>query len=179
MAATPGVVSGELIARAREGQPEALEAIYLEQGDALMRLAYHLTGSATDAEDVLHDVFLGLPEALARYEERGSFPAWLRRVTARVALDRLRSARRRREVPLDRAHEPAAASSERDVAHRSDLERALRTLPDKLRVVFVLKEIDGQSHAEIAQTLGIRVGTSEVRLHRAITQLRRQLKEGA
>jgi RNA polymerase sigma-70 factor (ECF subfamily) len=104
----------------------------------------------------LHDVFLGLPEALARYEDRGSFPAWLRRVTARVALDRLRSARRRREVPLDRADEPATASAERDVAHRSDLERALRTLPDKLRVVFVLKEIDGQSHAEIAQTLGMR-----------------------
>jgi len=178
MTATPGVTSHDLIARARAGHAEALEAIYVQHGVVLMRLAYHLTGSAADAEDVLHDVFLGLPEALTRYEERGLFSAWLRRVTTRVALDRIRSARRRREIPLDGAHEPAMASSERAVAHRSELERALATLPVALRVVFVLKEIDGQSHAEIAGTLGIRVGTSEVRLHRACEKLRRYLKEG-
>jgi RNA polymerase sigma-70 factor (ECF subfamily) len=179
MTATPGVESPDLIARARAGHPEALEAIYVQHGDALMRLAYHLIGSAADAEDVLHDVFLGLPEALGRYQERGTFSAWLRRVTTRVALDRLRATRRRREVPLEGANEPTTSASDRDLADRSELERALGTLPEKLRVVFVLKEIDGQSHMEIAETLGIRVGTSEVRLHRAIRQLRRQLKEDA
>jgi RNA polymerase sigma-70 factor (ECF subfamily) len=179
MTATPGVASSDLIVRARAGHPEALEAIYVEHGDALMRLAYHVTGSAADAEDVLHDVFLGLPEALTRYEERGAFGPWLRRVTTRVALDRLRATRRRREVPLDGANEPATPGSGGDLAHRSELERALRKLPDALRVVFVLKEIEGQTHAEIAGTLGIRIGTSEVRLHRAIKGLRRYLKEGA
>jgi RNA polymerase sigma-70 factor (ECF subfamily) len=179
MTATPGVASSDLIVRARAGHPEALEAIYVEHGDALMRLAYHLTGSATDAEDVLHDVFLGLSEALARYEERGAFASWLRRVTTRVALDRLRATRRRRELPFDEANEPTAAGSSEDLAHRADLERALRRIPEVLRVVFVLKEIDGQTHAEIAETLGIRVGTSEVRLHRAIKLLRRYLAEGA
>jgi RNA polymerase sigma-70 factor (ECF subfamily) len=179
MTATPGVASHDLIARARAGHAEALEAIYVQHGDALMRLAYHLTGSAADAEDVLHDVFLGLPEALGRYEERGTFPAWLRRVTARVALDRLRARRRRREVPLNGATEPGMPGSDGPLAQRSELERALRKLPHALRVVFVLKEIDGQTHAEIAETLGIRIGTSEVRLHRAIKRLRRHLQEGA
>jgi RNA polymerase sigma factor (sigma-70 family) len=70
---------------------------------ALFRLAYRLVGAREDAEDVVHDVFVGLPEALGRYEERGSFGGWLKRVTARVALMRLRSGKRRREVGLDSA----------------------------------------------------------------------------
>src|SRR5438552_12421190 len=56
-------------------------------GDALMAVAYHITGAASDAEDVLHDVFLGLPESLRRYEERGSLESWLKRITA--ALERI------------------------------------------------------------------------------------------
>jgi RNA polymerase sigma-70 factor (ECF subfamily) len=175
MAATSRVTSSDFIAMAREGRPEALEAIYREHGDALMRLAYHLTGSRTDAEDVLHDVFLGLPEALARYQERGAFPAWLRRVTARVALTRVRVARRRREVPLEVATPTAQAARAEAIGQRGDLERAIRALPVLLRAVFVLKEVEGLSHAEVAATLGIRVGTSEVRLHRALRKLRAEL----
>src|SRR5437016_13910873 len=97
-----------LIAEARAGSPDALSALYLEHGAALFRLAYRLVGAREDAEDVVHDVFVGLPEALRRYEERGSFAAWLRRVTARVALMRLRSRKRRREVSLDDAAGRAA-----------------------------------------------------------------------
>lgn len=169
------MTSSDLIAMAREGNPEALEAIYREHGNALMRLAYHLTGSVADAEDVLHDVFLGLPEALARYQERGAFPAWLRRVTARVALTRVRVARRRREVPLDVAAHPAEVASDDALAWRGELERAIGRLPGPQRAVFVLKEVEGLSHAEVAAVLGIRIGTSEVRLHRALRKLREYL----
>src|SRR5260370_36089752 len=88
--------SASLIAEARGGSPDALSALYLEHGVALFRLAYRLVGAREDAEDVVHDVFVGLPDALRRYEERGSFAAWLKRVTARVALMRLRSGKRRR-----------------------------------------------------------------------------------
>jgi DNA-directed RNA polymerase specialized sigma24 family protein len=93
--------AGSLIAEARAGSPDALSALYLEHGVALFRLAYRLVGAREDAEDVVHDVFVGLPEALGRYEERGSFGAWLKRVIARVALMTLRSGKRRREVGLD------------------------------------------------------------------------------
>ncbi len=85
-----------LIAEARAGSPDALSALYLEHGAALFRLAYRLVRTREDAEDVVHDVFVGLPEALLRYEERGSFAAWLKRVTARVALMKLRRGKRRR-----------------------------------------------------------------------------------
>src|SRR5260370_19324309 len=90
---------GALVDGARGGSPEALAALYRAHGVALYRLAYRVTGTREDAEDVLHDVFVGLPEALARYEERGNLAGWLKRVTARVALGRVRSRKRRGEVP--------------------------------------------------------------------------------
>src|SRR5881397_1239184 len=99
--------SANLVERAREGDPAALGLLYDDFGASLFRLAYRLTGSRQDAEDVVHDVFVGLPEALARYEERGRLGAWLGRVTARVALMRQRGVRRRREVGLDGVEEVA------------------------------------------------------------------------
>ena len=121
----------------------------------------------------MHDVFVGLPEALGRYEERGSFVAWLKRVTARVALMRLRSGKRRREVTLD----DAAAQTEPGMASERDgLEAAVNTLPDHLRAVLVLKEIEGYAHAEIAELLGISEGASRVRLTRALKRLRNELE---
>ena len=164
-----------LIAEARAGSPDALSALYLEHGAALFRLAYRLVGAREDAEDVVHDVFVGLPEALRRYEERGSFAAWLKRVTARVALMRLRSGKRRREVALDKAVgqvQPPATSG------GDGLAAAVDTLPDHLRAVLVLKEIEGYSHSEVGELLGISVGASRVRLNRAMRRLRRTLEDG-
>src|SRR5690242_2683633 len=100
-ASPPGCDGGTLIETARAGRPEALAFLYREHGAALFRLAYRLTGTREDAEDVVHDVFVGLPEALEQYDERGKLTSWLKRVTARVALMRLRASRRRREVALD------------------------------------------------------------------------------
>src|SRR5688500_13564731 len=98
---TPQHIAHDLVARAREGSAEALAALYTRYAPALMGVAYRLTGSAADAEDVLHDVFLGLPEALRHYDERGALESWLKRVAARVALSRVRARQRRREVALD------------------------------------------------------------------------------
>jgi RNA polymerase sigma-70 factor, ECF subfamily len=164
-----------LIAEARAGSPDALSALYLEHGAALFRLAYRLVGAREDAEDVVHDVFVGLPEALRRYEERGRFAAWLKRVTARVALMRLRSSKRRREVTLDDA---AAQAEPTKASERDGLETAMNTLPDHLRAVLVLKEIEGYGHAEIALLLGISEGASRVRLTRALERLRNELEGG-
>ncbi len=166
---------GSLIAEARAGSPDALSALYLEHGAALFRLAYRLVGAREDAEDVVHDVFVGLPDALRRYEERGSFPAWLKRVTARVALMRLRSGKRRREVTLDDAAERSEPTM---TSERDGLQAAVNTLPDHLRAVLILKEIEGYSHAEVGELLGISAGASRVRLNRAMRRLRKTLEDG-
>ena len=161
----------DLVARARAGSADALSALYVEYGRSLIALAYRLTGSHDDAEDVLHDVFLGLPEALHRYDERGALEPWLKRVTARVALSRMRKRTRAREVAL--ADDVESRSAPTDAS--GDLvavQQAIDALPDTLRVVFVLREVEGYSHSEIADLLDITTNASEVRLHRAIRMLR-------
>jgi RNA polymerase sigma-70 factor, ECF subfamily len=168
-------MSAALIEAVRAGNPEALAALYREHGAALYRLAYRLTGTREEAEDVVHDVFVGLPEALAHYEERAKFTSWLRRVTARVALIRLRSRQRRREVSLDGADQQPRPPVDANVIA---LESAVNSLPDSLRVVIMLKEVEGYSHGEVAELLGISVGASRVRAARALARLRKALGDG-
>lgn len=151
--------------------PETIGELYARYAPVMMRVAYHLTGSRADAEDVLHDVFLTLPDALRRYEERGRLEGWLVRLTARAALTRGRRQRRAAETPIDNK---AIVGAPTDAEH-VDLQSALRALPSSLRAVVVLKEIEGYSHAEIAKILGISVGASEVRLCRAMKRLREAL----
>jgi RNA polymerase sigma-70 factor, ECF subfamily len=173
--APEGAVTAHLVEHARDGHPDALGALYDAFGTGLFRLAYRLTGSREDAEDVVHDVFVGLPEALERYEERGRLGAWLRRVTARVALMRQRSRQRRRETTLEGAAEVAAPLE--TTAEQLALRAAVDALPAALRNVLVLKEMEGHSHAEVAELLGISLVTSRVRLFRALRRVRRQLEE--
>jgi RNA polymerase sigma-70 factor (ECF subfamily) len=166
-----------LVQRLSTGDLGALDALFHRYASALLNLARRVTGSSVDAEDVVQDLFVGLPMAVRRYAERGSFGAWLRTVTVRLALDRVRRRTRRHEVDLDLAGEQTAVSETPEV--RWDIEGAIAALPDDLRMVFVLKEVEGFSHAEIGRLLGIRTGTSEVRLHRAMRALRRALGGGA
>jgi RNA polymerase sigma-70 factor (ECF subfamily) len=157
----------------RQGDSVALGAVYDAFGPALYRLAYRITGSREDAEDVVQDVFVGLPEAMGQYQERGQFGPWLKRIAMRVALMRLRRRKRRREVRLEAV--TGILTNDRDSGATADLQQAIATLPDHLRLVLVLKELEGYSHGEVAEVLGITVGASRVRLLRALTALRRKL----
>src|ERR1041385_7684651 len=106
----------DLIPRVRRGDPAALTAIYRAFGGELLALARRLTGSDPDAEDVLHDLIVGLPDAMRTYDERGKLRAWLKQVVVRMCLMRLRAAHRRRETDLDAAGElPALAAPSSDV----------------------------------------------------------------
>ena len=165
----------DLIARIRRGDPAALTAIYRAYGGELLALARRLTGSEADAEDVLHDLIVGLPDAVRTYEERGKLRAWLKQLVVRRSLMRLRAARRRRETDLDELGQLAARAV--PAADASDaIEIALRELTPAVRAVVVLRFIDGFSHREIAETLGISINTSEARLSRGIVALRRRLE---
>ena len=162
-------VHPDLVGRVASGDADALADLYRLHGTALFRLARRLTASMEDAEDVLHDLFVGLPESIHKYDGRGSLIGWLKRVLARLALMRLRAERRRREVQL---HEGIAETSVRATDDaRWDLERAIATLPDDLRAVLMLRQTEAYSHDEIASVLGISSGASRVRLSRAVKLL--------
>ena len=168
--------SPDLIPRIRRGDPAALTSIYHAFGGELLALARRLMGSDADAEDVLHDLIVGLPEAMRSYEERGKLRVWLKQVVVRMCLMRLRAARRRRETGLDAVGQlPARATVGLNEAHDA-IEIALRQLSPAIRAVVVLRFIDGLSHREIAEALGISVNASEARLSRGIVALRRRLE---
>ncbi|HKY99092.1 MAG TPA: sigma-70 family RNA polymerase sigma factor [Gemmatimonadaceae bacterium] len=162
-----------LVRATRAGDMDALAELYRRFAPALMAVAYRLLQSREGAEDVLHDVFVGLPEAMRKYEDRGKLAAWLKQVTARVAL----SAIRREDTAIRLAPVPALAHAD-DLHMRMTLDSAVASLPVTLRTVLVLKEIEGFSHAEIAEMLGISRGASEVRLHRALIALRAMVTKG-
>lgn len=165
-----------LVERLRRQDDAALDVLYARYATSLLRLAYRLSGALDDAEDVVQEVFIGLPLALRHYEERGLFSAWLTTVTVRTALmHRRRDVRRRRSVAAQ-SSEAAAAVCQEPIIERITLEMAIAKLPDALRDVFVLYHIEHFSHVEISQLLGIRRGTAEVRLYRAIRQLRALLE---
>jgi RNA polymerase sigma-70 factor, ECF subfamily len=169
---SPGQV--DLVGQVAAGDTDALAALYRRHGAALFRLARRLTVSVEDAEDVLHDLFVGLPESIHKYEGRGSLIGWLKRVLVRLTFMRLRAERRRHEVDL---HDGIPETDRRaDEAGRMDVERAMATLPPDIRTVLVLRQTEGFSHQEIATLLGITPGASRVRLSRAVTFLREALR---
>lgn len=169
----------DLLRDAADGDPEALSRLYERYADHVYRLAFRLTESSADAQDVVQDVFLGLPEALRGYGERGHFHAWLKKAAARSAHMKLRSRRIRREVPLSAFAHLLLGAEGPTAVDRLALERAIAALPEDLRAVVVLKEIEGFSHREIAELLGISRGNSEVRYYRAIKALRAELRSSA
>jgi RNA polymerase sigma factor (sigma-70 family) len=124
---------------------------------------------------VLHDLIVGLPDALRRYDERGKLRPWLRQLVVRMCLMRLRSARRRRETGLDAVGQlPARTVPAGDLNDAIDI--ALLELSPAIRAVVVLRFLDGLSHRAIAETLGISINASEARLSRGIVALRRRLE---
>lgn len=159
----------ELAWRAAGSEREALRCLYELYSDELFAVAYRLTDSAADARDVLHDVFSGLPARLQTFDCAQPLRPWLRTVTTRAALLLLRRRARRREVSISLEDVPARPLGVLDAIA---LERALASLPAKLRTVLILKEIEGYSHKEIGRILNIDPSASAVRLFRARKKMR-------
>ncbi|MFN2601481.1 MAG: RNA polymerase sigma factor [Gemmatimonadaceae bacterium] len=163
----------ELVKAMRAGSTTAFAQLYERHSRGLLALSYRMLQSQQDAEDVVHDVFVALPEALRNYDERGALAAWLKKIAARVALARLRATDRNAAALSDSLHAHST-----DLDSTLSLEAAVRALSPGLRAVLVLKEIEGYSHAEVAKLLDISIGASEVRLHRALRALRDSLHRG-
>jgi RNA polymerase sigma-70 factor (ECF subfamily) len=149
----------------------ALGELFAEHGDMVFRCALRLTRSRPDAEEV----FVRLSSVVGGFTgDVASFPAWLRRIAVRQALMHLRSGRRRREVDVDAVASLLAPHDA--VLERLTISAALARLSEEHRTVFLLKEIEGYDHREIADLLGISPSNSQIRLHRARRQLRELLR---
>lgn len=164
-----------LLLRVQDADTAALGELYVQYGDLVYRTALQLTRYSADAEDVTQEVFVRLPGALqGSAGTLDSLEGWLRRIAVRQALTHLRGGRRRREVSVDGVASLLAPAD--DSLGRLTLHAALLRLSEEHRTVFLLKEVEGYGHGEIAELLGISTANSEVRLHRARRQLRELLR---
>jgi RNA polymerase sigma-70 factor (ECF subfamily) len=156
------------------------EWIARERGRFLYTVAYRLTGSHDDAQDLVQEVLLRVQRGLATYKP-GSLEGWLSRITTNAFLDDVRRAKRRPVQALpddpDRVL-PGAASADEALARAvlpDHLQDALRSLPEDFRVAVVLCDVVGQSYEEIAESLDVPVGTVRSRIHRGRAALRKVL----
>jgi len=163
-----------LVARARAGDFAALERLYRTYERPVYTLARRLTRSAEDAEDVLQETFLEVCRSLRQWRGDGSLWGWIRTIAASKALMRYRREKLREWEPLD----DDVGRAGDDVPLRMDLEAALQRLPERSRTVVWLHDVEGYTHEEIAELMGMTTSFSKSQLARAHDRLRRWLGAG-
>ncbi len=164
-----------LVARARAGDTGALEHLYRAYEGSVYTLARRLTRTAEDAEDVLQETFLEVCRSLSGWRGDGSLWGWVRTIAANKALMRYRREKVRQTEELD--EDFAAGRAADDVPLQLDLEAALARLPERTRAVVWLHDVEGYTHEEIAELMGMTTSFSKSQLARAHQKLRRWLGE--
>ena len=165
-----------LVARAKTGDLEALEALYRAFEAPVYNLARRMLRNAEDAEDVLQETFLEVVRSIGQYRGEGHLWGWIRQIAATKALMRIRREQVREAEVFDEAI--MAGRAGHNVGQTLDLERAMQELSDTGRAVVWLHDVEGYTHEEIAEMMGKSVSFSKSQLARAHTKLRRTLGAG-
>lgn len=171
----------DLIARVRAGDRTAERLLYDRHVDRVYRLVYRMAGDPDLARDFTQDAFVRAFEKLGTYRGEAAFSTWLHSVAASVTLNGLRRVRRLRRYETDLEDGAAVADRTREAEPdlKIRLRRAIDGLPEGYRAVFVMHELEGYTHEEIAGALGVEVGTSKAQLSRARARLREALADFA
>ena len=162
-----------LVAKCQEGDLDAFETIYRRHSPSVYNLAYRMVGNRAEAEDLLQEIFLQAYNKLSSFEGRAAFGTWLYRLAVNRCLDHLRSAASQRQSltkSFEESPEPLAVHE--TTWHRLDLERAILQLPHSYRSAFLLYDVEGLGHREVADILGVAEGTSKSLVHKARLKLR-------
>lgn len=159
-----------LISRAQNGDVDAFELIYNEHSGRVYALCLRLMGGEqTAATELMQDVFVRAWKNLGKFRGESAFSSWLHRLAVNAMLENARSDKRRvaRVIPMEDTSQIGTLAPGDSPELRIDLERAIARLPEGARTAFVLHDIEGFQHQEIAAQLGIAVGTVKAQLHRA------------
>lgn len=170
----------ELVQRGRRGDRDALEMIFRHFRQPLFNLALRYTRNAAVSEDLLQDVFLKVFTHLKDLDRDGAFVGWIYRITIRTCLSYLRShqIRARKTVVVEDVGNLAGTGNlgEEDLWGRS-IEDAVVLLPPRLKSVFLLHDVQGFKHREIAEIMGCSEGTCKSQLFKARMKIRKHLKQ--
>jgi RNA polymerase sigma-70 factor (ECF subfamily) len=171
----------DLINRSRGGDAQAMEAIYERFNRPLFSLIYRYTTNREVAEDLLQDVFLKIFSKLQTLRKTDTFISWMYRIAVNTCFGYLRGSKSQvqRTVPLnnveERISEDAAKSSDRLM--KKSLDDAINSLPAKMKTIFLLHDVQGFKHEEIAPMLGCSAGTSKSQLFKARMKIREHLEK--
>ena len=174
-----GIDVDDLVVRVRSGDLSAFEGLYRAHAGRIYAICLRMSSDSSRAEELTQETFIRAWEKLGTFRGESDLSAWLRRLAINVVLGdrRSRSRRQDRESPLAEGIEPrdprpVGANGAGQVV---DLERAIATLPQGARDVYILHDVEGYRHAEVARMLGVATGTSKAQLHRARRLLREAL----
>lgn len=174
----------ELVQRARDGDATAFAEIVVRYQDRIYNLAFRMLGNEVDAADAAQEAFIAAWESMGRFRGQSALYTWLYRVAMNKALGLRRRRQARREVSsnaeevlMETAADCGEAPPEVANAHEREaiVQEAIDALPDDLRSVAVLRDIEGLEYEQIAEILSIALGTVKSRLHRARLVLRGSL----
>jgi RNA polymerase sigma-70 factor (ECF subfamily) len=170
------------VAEAQKGSAEAFEFLYHAHKRRIYSLCLRMTGNQAEAEDLTQEAFLQVFRKISTFRGEAAFSTWMHRLAVNLVLMR----HRKKGIPTLSLEEPIESDSgesrQRDVGapdlalvgsvDRLTLERAIQALPDGYRKVFVLHDVEGYEHQEIAEMIGCSVGNSKSQLHKARMKLR-------
>ncbi|MCQ9343349.1 RNA polymerase sigma factor SigE [Corynebacterium kozikiae] len=177
-------LSGTAAFDAGQAEMPSWGELVAEHADSVYRLAYRLSGNQHDAEDLTQETFMRVFRSLNNYQP-GTFEGWLHRITTNLFLDMVRHRQKIRmeALPEDYERVPGNEMSPEQAYNVAHLDPALQAALDQLapdfRVAVVLCDVVGMSYDEIADTLGVKMGTVRSRIHRGRSQLRASLEAQA
>jgi RNA polymerase sigma-70 factor (ECF subfamily) len=167
-----------LVERCRQGDLAAFEELYRTHAGRIYGLAVRMVGNSADAEDLLQEIFLSAHRKLESFRGESALGTWLYRLATNQILDHVRSRAARTGQMTDALDDEATVADAMGhrlgdrAIDRIDLERALAQLPEGCRAAFVLHDVEGLEHKEVAEVLGIAEGTSKSQVHKARLRLR-------
>lgn len=169
----------QLVEECKRGNLRAYERLYLQHSPRMKSLALRLLGSRADAEDAVQEAFLKVYRAMAGFDGNSAISTWMYRILINCCYDILRRRQRAAEAPVTREPSGAGNLGTGNVGLKIALERALARLNERPRLVFLLFEVEGLKHSEIAAILQVPEGTSRNWLFEAKRDLKRILTETA
>ena len=167
-----------LVQRAQDGDVRAFEQLYRDHVGHIFAICLRMSGNRRRAEELTQDSFVQAWETIGTFRGESAFSSWLHRVAVNTVLLALRSERRysSRVESTDDLTRHDRSGNEQLPGELSDLENAIAQLPGQARVIFVLHDVEGYKHGEIAEYMGLSVGTSKAQLHRARRLLRKMIE---
>lgn len=181
LAAPPAAAETQLIARAQQGDEEAFAALFEAHKRRVYSLCLRMLGNPTEAEDLTQEAFLQLFRKIATFRGESAFSTWLHRLSVNVVLMHLRK-KGLNQISLDETENSQGEPIKRDYGDddrrlvgsidRIGLNRAIAELPPGYRTVFILHDVEGYEHNEIAEIMNCSIGNSKSQLHKARLKLR-------